>query len=386
LIGFGLMSCATLGEAIALGIRYLPTRVPFFSVRLVQLDGTVDIDVYDAFPLGRLRQFAVENFLVETAMLFNSLLDPAPARTWQSRAELHFEWSEPPWFERYRARLPRCHFDASANRIRCDAALLDEPIGTANAQTAQMIVQQCDAELARLGYAESIVERVRNLLICGAHGYPSVDDVARELHVSTRTLAQARGIRRNLFGAARRNPAARRAAAARGHAIAGRRDRGAGRLHRPREFHARVQALDRRGPKRAALIAPAARPVGGPIVQIIAIQFAPRPPATRAWRERAVVRRDRVHRHVFRQLAARDEPASRRIDREAARLRFGGRRMRGRVRAVGRTAIAQQLARRPLADIGEPFVGRQVQIRRPYGRHGGRRRTRMAVREPATAG
>jgi hypothetical protein len=143
-------------------------------------------------------------------MLFNSLLDPAPARTWQSRAELHFEWSEPPWFERYRARLPRCHFDASANRIRCDAALLDEPIGTANAQTAQMIVQQCDAELARLGYAESIVERVRNLLICGAHGYPSVDDVARELHVSTRTLAQARGIRRNLFGAARRNPAARR--------------------------------------------------------------------------------------------------------------------------------------------------------------------------------
>ncbi|WP_186124865.1 AraC family transcriptional regulator ligand-binding domain-containing protein, partial [Burkholderia gladioli] len=27
LIGFGLMSCATLGEAISLGIRYLPTRV-----------------------------------------------------------------------------------------------------------------------------------------------------------------------------------------------------------------------------------------------------------------------------------------------------------------------------------------------------------------------
>lgn len=51
-----------------------------------------------------------------------------------------------------------------------------------------MIVQQCEAELARLGYAESIVERVRNLLICGDGGYPSVDDVARELHVSARTL------------------------------------------------------------------------------------------------------------------------------------------------------------------------------------------------------
>ncbi|VWC07939.1 AraC family transcriptional regulator [Burkholderia metallica] len=188
LIGFGLMSCATLGEAIALGIRYLPTRVPFFSVRLAQLDGIVDIDVLEAFPLGRLRQFAVENFLVETAILFNSLLYPVPGRTLRSRAELHFEWPEPPWFERYRARLPRCHFDASANRIRCDAALLNEPIGTANAHTAQMIVQQCEAELARLGYAESIVERVRNLLICGERGYPSVDDVARELHVSARTL------------------------------------------------------------------------------------------------------------------------------------------------------------------------------------------------------
>ena len=90
LIGFGLMSCATLGEAISLGIRYLPTRVPFFSVRLAQLDGIVDIDVFEAFPLGRLRQFAVENFLVETAILFNSLLHPVPGRTLQSRAELHF--------------------------------------------------------------------------------------------------------------------------------------------------------------------------------------------------------------------------------------------------------------------------------------------------------
>ena len=107
LIGFGLMSCATLGEAIALGIRYLPTRVPFFSVRLAELDGIVDIDVLEAFPLGRLRQFAMENFLVETAILFNSLLDPAPGRTLQSRAELHFEWPEPPWFERYRANAAR---------------------------------------------------------------------------------------------------------------------------------------------------------------------------------------------------------------------------------------------------------------------------------------
>ncbi|WP_347468600.1 AraC family transcriptional regulator [Burkholderia stagnalis] len=188
LIGFGLMSCATLGEAIQLGIRYLPTRVPFFSVRLTQFDGTAQIDVREAFPLGRLRRFAVENFLVETAILFNSLLEPALGRTLKSRAELHFEWPEPAWFDAYRARLPRCHFGASANRIRCDAALLDEPIGTANAQTAQMIVQQCEAELARLGYTESVVERVRNLLICGAHGYPSVDDVARELHVSARTL------------------------------------------------------------------------------------------------------------------------------------------------------------------------------------------------------
>ncbi|TOZ35130.1 AraC family transcriptional regulator, partial [Burkholderia pseudomallei] len=37
-------------------------------------------------------------------------------------------------------------------------------------------------------YAESIVERVRNLLIRGSHGYPSLDALARELHLSERTL------------------------------------------------------------------------------------------------------------------------------------------------------------------------------------------------------
>ena len=102
LIGFGLMSCATLGEAIQLGIRYLPTRVPFFSVRLTQFDGTAQIDVREAFPLGRLRRFAVENFLVETAILFNSLLEPAPGRTLKSRAALHFDWREPPLVNAYR--------------------------------------------------------------------------------------------------------------------------------------------------------------------------------------------------------------------------------------------------------------------------------------------
>ncbi len=188
LIGFGLMSCATLGEAIQLGIRYLPTRVPFFSVRFTEFEHTVQIDILEAFPLGRLRQFAVENFMVETAILFNSLLTPSHDKTMKANAELCFEWPEPPYFARYRDRLPRCHFGAPANQIRCEAALLDEPIKTANAHTAQMIVQQCEAELARLGYAESIVERVRNLLIRGSHGYPSLDALARELHLSERTL------------------------------------------------------------------------------------------------------------------------------------------------------------------------------------------------------
>ncbi|KVE36685.1 AraC family transcriptional regulator [Burkholderia sp. TSV86] len=187
LIGFGLMSCATLGEAVELGIRYLPTRVPFFSVRLARLEQSVQIDVLEAFPLGRLRQFGVENFMVETAILFNSLLTPSRDET-MGRTELYFEWPQPAYFERYRERLPRCHFDAPANQIRFDAARLDEPILTANAQTAQMIVQQCEEELARLGYVESVVERVRNLLICGGDGYPSLDQIARELHLSERTL------------------------------------------------------------------------------------------------------------------------------------------------------------------------------------------------------
>ncbi|WP_323122388.1 AraC family transcriptional regulator [Burkholderia alba] len=193
LIGFGLMSCATLGEAIQLGIRYLPTRVPFFSVRFSQSASAAWIDIHEAFPLGRLRQFAVENFMVETAILFNSLLSPAYDNTLKSNAELCFEWPEPSYFAHYRARLPRCHFDAPANRIRLDAALLSEPIRTANAQTAQLVVQQCEEELARLGYAESVVERVRNLLICGAQGYPGLGEVARELHCSERTLKRKLG-------------------------------------------------------------------------------------------------------------------------------------------------------------------------------------------------
>lgn len=189
LIGFGLMSCATLGEAIELGTRYLPTLVPFFSVTLQRLPDATEVEVAPAFPLGRLERFAIENFIIEAAVLYNFLLDagdvPGHALI---HAELDFTWPEPEYFARYRERLPYCRFNAPTNCIRVAATLLNVPIRTANPKTAQLIVRQCEAELAELGYTESTVERVRNLLICGEQGYPSLAEIAQALHCSERTL------------------------------------------------------------------------------------------------------------------------------------------------------------------------------------------------------
>jgi AraC-like DNA-binding protein len=90
----------------------------------------------------------------------------------------------------------RCpiHFDAPIDRLVIDEALLSRPFVTRNADVVAMLVPSLESALADAAAPRSIADDVRAALSHRMTGErPSVEKLARELHLSPRTLQRRLG-------------------------------------------------------------------------------------------------------------------------------------------------------------------------------------------------
>lgn len=191
-LGYGLLSCATLGQALQLGLRYLHTRLPFHQIELRREGGWFCLEASEALPLGPFRQFGFEHLMAELCQLAASLagdsadLDGAGLR---AQVEIHHDFPEPPHYARYRQRLPRVRHRETGNRLWFPAALLDRPIATADPLSSELAVAQCERELAlRGGGRQSLLERARQLMVADQGRYPDLAELAARLAISPRHL------------------------------------------------------------------------------------------------------------------------------------------------------------------------------------------------------
>jgi AraC-like DNA-binding protein len=185
-IGYGVMSNPTMRQAIEFGAKFLQLRLPNLSLRLLTENDRAVVEVSETIPLGAVREGMFDLFLVGIARIAHQMrLEPIDVRR---EIELWFDYPEPVYFARYRERLPRARFSMRANQLRFPAEYLDLPLNAADSVTAQLVTQQCERELVLLGYSGDIAGRVRALLACDTSGYPNLESVARQLHMSARTL------------------------------------------------------------------------------------------------------------------------------------------------------------------------------------------------------
>lgn len=187
-MGYGLMSCSSLQEAIELGLRFLPLQVPFFKLDFGIEDNMAIITVRDAIPFIQSRVFAIENFLIEVAEIFRSLLIVHTRPDRYEQLQLYFDYPEPAYFAAYKERLPPLHFNQPANQFRFPASLLKQSIHTANPAAVQLAITQGESELAKFGLIENWLDRVKALIVCHEGKYPDLPMLASQLHLSERTL------------------------------------------------------------------------------------------------------------------------------------------------------------------------------------------------------
>jgi AraC-like DNA-binding protein len=79
-------------------------------------------------------------------------------------------------------------FGSAHSEIRMDAALLDTPMPMPDQETSAICQQQCQLLLARMSKSSGFIDRVRQLIVARPGVFPAIDQVAANLHMTSRTL------------------------------------------------------------------------------------------------------------------------------------------------------------------------------------------------------
>jgi AraC-like DNA-binding protein len=195
-LGFATMSAPTVAAALELAVEYAnPLLGTIFTFRIVDEGEKVALVLDETVDFGPSRDFILGSAIAATWQLGYRLV--GARLRW--RAELMM--SEPPYFKRMMERIPPAiasapgleglrrmvppvRFAQRANRFVFARASLDLPLIMSDAAAHGMAVAHCEVEQHAL--ATDRVAQVRHAIERDAQS--SMESVARDLHVSPRTL------------------------------------------------------------------------------------------------------------------------------------------------------------------------------------------------------
>jgi AraC-like DNA-binding protein len=181
-LGFAAMTSPRLADAIRLMIQYAPIRTTAVTLR-----GSIEGD------MGVLTFHEEADFGPARDALLLSIL----VGIWQSgcgltgrelAVQMDLAIPEPPYFERFARALPPTRFDRPANQLAGPTRGLDTPLIQADPTAVRLAREQCDRLAQSLGLDGRVGGRVRVVLARGDGGYPSIEEAAKDLGMSARTL------------------------------------------------------------------------------------------------------------------------------------------------------------------------------------------------------
>lgn len=187
-LGYALMTSATLDEALRLAARYWRLITPMFTLRHERVAGGVHIHIEPALDLRPLTwRFHVEAiataFHAEIAFLLSTRI---------ASYDVHLPGSLSDAASRYRQLAPaRFHFhplNRAAMRIELPAEMVARPLALADRNALSIARRSCDEELSRLTRQRSLSDWLTMMLDQASDHQPRQLELARILHLSTRTM------------------------------------------------------------------------------------------------------------------------------------------------------------------------------------------------------
>lgn len=182
-LGYGVMSCANLEEAIKLAERFVRLRTVLITFRLYIEGEFAIVETTTNYPVGLLRQFVFESLLLSLARAGSFITGNA-----MNSGEIHFDFPEPSYYQTHKDKLPPTFFNQAANQIRFPKAYLKQALIMADPVAAKLAAEQCERELALMDINDDVPSQVRAMLNHQQGHYPQLEQVADRLFMSSRTL------------------------------------------------------------------------------------------------------------------------------------------------------------------------------------------------------
>lgn len=191
LFGYVILHSPTLRAAIANAYKYLDLSYAFFDHECrVENDATCWV-AKPALPLEGLQRVLLERELACVQQLFGQALKRIH---WIDRIEIAGQ--DDTYLTAYQVHF-NCPVKLSSDgetRLFFDPALLDKTLPFYRADLHHIFVHQCDIALGQLDDLEDdLRHKVRALLVAQPGFMPNLEQVAEQLHVSSRTLRRRLG-------------------------------------------------------------------------------------------------------------------------------------------------------------------------------------------------
>ena len=184
ILGYAVLSSANLGKAIQFALKYYRVLGLAYELELVLDDGRAELRAVESMPLGAASVFAAEG-LMATLYSIACFLVGEPLQD----VRVGFAYPPPAHARRYAEVFGvAAEFEQPWHWLSMPSEYLERPMALANPATVQMCEQQCEALLATLDVQEGLLTRVRRLLLARPGDFPDLEQAARELHTSGRSL------------------------------------------------------------------------------------------------------------------------------------------------------------------------------------------------------
>ncbi|MBT6781063.1 MAG: helix-turn-helix domain-containing protein [Porticoccaceae bacterium] len=187
--GFALMSCANLGEALKLLIRYhaITGPGPRFQLRPHNLGVILRIELELGNPIQKrlITELAFSELRAVGEILINQKI---------TKGELHLNYPPPPDIPNYAVLFPLLvTFNQPYSQLVIPWDIVNTKVTTANPAGHVIFQQQCEDLLRSLNRIENFSAAIRRILINAAGEFPDINQVADKLHVSESTLRRRLG-------------------------------------------------------------------------------------------------------------------------------------------------------------------------------------------------
>jgi AraC-like DNA-binding protein len=183
-VGYAAVASKDVRQAFDVMSTYSKLRTSALAFRVQEDAGGARMQIQELFDLEDVRVPVLEAVLLVVVQLLESLLGQS-----LDGVQYRFPYPEPAWSAAYASRLKgQIRFGAGCMEIALPQALLDLPCLTSDPAAYASARRDCEQGMAYLQQENDILQQVRLRLKASDDALPGYEAMARQLHMSARTL------------------------------------------------------------------------------------------------------------------------------------------------------------------------------------------------------